>query len=620
MSNKLIRVFIAYFHFFFFYVLFLLIMGSQVTSVKAQANNPTSPIPNFEPNQPTLPPALPPSLEPNLNNEEFLQPTDEDSQSSENLQIDESQQICIKGFDVVGSTVFSTQDLRKAIYQAIPEITNGTIYETVIPNSTDGSCDGIRVSFEQILEARSAIAQLYIDYNYLGTVVYVPEDQEIVVNRDPVRIQILEGEVEEIRVRGNDRLQDGYISSRLAIAASPPLNQEKLLEGLRLLQYNPLIENVAAELSVGSRPGQAVLDVQVLEADSFHLDVSLDNDRSPDVGSFRRAIAAREDNLLGLGDRVETAYRNTDGSYEWELGYTIPVNAYDGTLSFKYSTGQGRIITPLFEKLDLRADYRSYNLTFRQPVLRRADGFSIQELALGIGFSRQESETSILGFPIALSPGGDQNGSTRISTLNFFQEWQHLTANEAFFIRSEFNFGVDWFNASRNPDPFAGQIVPDSDFFRWRGQAQWYRTLAPDWNLLVRGNVQLADRVLVPFERFAIGGQGTVRGYRKDIRLADNGFFTSAELQMPIYQYTLGTERGGLWLVPFIDFGLVWNSSGLSTPDPNTLVGIGLGLQWRHSDRLYSRLDWGFPLVEVESGDRTWQENGIYFTVRYNFF
>jgi len=40
--------------------------------------------------------------------------------------------------------------------------------------------------------------------------------------------------------------------------------------------------------------------------------------------------------------------------------------------------------------------------------------------------------------------------------------------------------------------------------------------LAPDTLLLVRGNVQLADRALVPIEQFSLGGLESVRGYRQD--------------------------------------------------------------------------------------------------------
>jgi len=60
--------------------------------------------------------------------------------------------------------------------------------------------------------------------------------------------------------------------------------------------------------------------------------------------------------------------------------------------------------------------------------------------------------------------------------------------------------------------------------------AQWTRNLAQDTLLLVRANAQLADRALVPLEQFALGGEGSVRGYLQDFLLTDNGIKASAEV------------------------------------------------------------------------------------------
>ena len=57
-------------------------------------------------------------------------------------------------------------------------------------------------------------------------------------------------------------------------------------------------------------------------------------------------------------------------------------------------------------------------------------------------------------------------------------------------------------------------------YFSWRGQAQLVRLLAPDTLFLIRADVQLADRALVPLEQIGVGGQETVRGYRQDLLLS----------------------------------------------------------------------------------------------------
>ncbi len=210
------------------------------------------------------------------------------------------------------------------------------------------------------------------------------------------------------------------------------------------------------------------------------------------------------------------------------------------------------------------------------------------------------------------SPGADEDGRTRVSALRFFQEWTKRNARQVIAVRSQFNLGVDIFNASVSDD------APDSRFLSWRGQAQWVQLLAPDTLFLLRGDIQLADQELLPVEQFGLGGQGSVRGYRQDVRLTDNGAFASAEVRLPILR--IPEWEGVLQVTPFIDVGTTWNSGNSEDLDPSSLVGLGLGLQWQQGDRITARLDWGIPLIDIDSTERTWQENGLYFSIIINPF
>jgi hemolysin activation/secretion protein len=102
------------------------------------------------------------------------------------------------------------------------------------------------------------------------------------------------------------------------------------------------------------------------------------------------------------------------------------------------------------------------------------------------------------------------------SSLRFFQEWIQSKSRKVIATRSQFSFGTNAFNATIN------KSSPDSRFFTWRVQGQWVRLLSPN-TLLVRGDVQFADRALIPREQFGLGGLGSVRGYRQDFLLTDNG-------------------------------------------------------------------------------------------------
>ena len=140
--------------------------------------------------------------------------------------------------------------------------------------------------------------------------------------------------------------------------------------------------------------------------------------------------------------------------------------------------------------------------------------------------------------------------------------------------------------------------------------------LAPDTLLLLRTDVQLADRSLLALEQISEGGQDTVRGYRQDLLLADNGLFASAEVRIPLLR--LPKLNGLLQLTPFVDVATVANRDSSVKLDPATIASVGLGLRLQLSDRLTTRFDWGIPLVSVSGDKRTLQENGLYFSVVYS--
>lgn len=539
---------------------------------------PPQDIPQPRPPQPE-PPQTPIQLPP----VERLLPRPETPPTPEETPGSVPDRIFVRRFDIVGSSVFSAEELA--------EITQPFTNRNV--------------TFAELLQVRSLITKLYTDHQYITTAAILPPQT---LTNGVVKIQIIEGSVEEINVVGTRRLNPNYIRSRVALGTQKPLNVDRLLDQLRLLQLDPLLQSISADLQAGTRPGTSVLQVTVSEAKTRLITPSIDNARSPSVGTLRRQIEVSQANLLGLGDGLRVGYTNTDGSNGIDLSYTVPLNPRNGSLRIAYGSNRSTVIEPPFDVLDIKARSRYYELTYRQPIIQRPT----HELALGLTFSRQESETELgidnIG-PFPLSPGADEQGRTRISALRFFQEYVQRSDRQVIAARSQFSLGLGWFNATQN------ETAPDSNFFAWRGQAQWTRLLDRDTLLLVRGDVQLSDRSLVPLEQIGIGGVETVRGYRQDALLTDNGFWFSTELRLPILRTGRGT--GVVQLTPFVDVGTGWNQ-GETALDPNTLIGAGIGLLWRQGNNFSARLDWGIPLIAIESNRRSLQEKGIYFSIQYS--
>ncbi|WP_138500829.1 ShlB/FhaC/HecB family hemolysin secretion/activation protein [Nostoc sp. PA-18-2419] len=551
---------------------------SQVGTIGSLKSNQLTSLPILSQVLDSKPPKQPipipqPRLKPDLELPFQTPPSEE--------RLDLPQTIIVSKFEFDGNTAFSDKKLTEVTAQFTKR----------------------SLTFAELLQVEAAITKLYTDAGYINCGAVIPAGQTLSQQGSVVKIQIIEGGLEEIAVTGTRRLNSNYIKSRLALATTRPLNQKRLLSALQLLQLDPLIQNISAELSAGSRPELSILTVKVVEADSFHTEFFIDNGRAPSVGSLRRGVRINQGNLFGFGDALNLEYINTDGSNALDLRYNIPVNARNGTITVRGGLTNTEIVEPPFDRIDIIGNSNYFELGFRQPLILSPN----KEFAVGLSALRQQSKSQLLGSGFPLSAGADEKGETRISALQFYQEYQQRNSRQALALRSQFNLGLDIFNATVNNDP------PDTRFFSWRGQGQYVRVLAPQTLLVIRSDLQLSTRALVPLEQFALGGLYSVRGYRQDVLLIDNGFFASAEVQLPVLR--VKNVGGVLQVVPFIDFGVGWNSSGNPNPNPNTLLGLGLGLQWQMSDRLNARLDYGIPLTDIQDTGRTLQEDGFYFSI-----
>ena len=539
---------------------------------------------------PTPPSVLPPQAEPL--EPETLPPLEEILPELEQISPRESPNtiqgvpntVLIKKFEIVGSTVFTAEQLA----------------EVLKPYTLR------RLSFTEILAAQQTIDRLYIENGYITSGTFIPPQR---LQDGIVVIEVVEGTVEAINIQGLDRLNTGYVRSRLKIATNAPLNRDKLLNALQLLQLDPLIENLAAELTAGTRPGSSILEISLQEANPFDLILSFDNYRAPSVGTDRRQVQLTHRNFLGFGDRINASYINTDGSDSLsDLSYTVPINPYNGTVSFRFSHTDSEIVEEPFDSFNIESESTNYEVTYRQPLLQKPT----EDLAIGLTFSRHDSSLTIFDQQPLQTRGAEADGETHISALRFFQEYTNRNARQVFALRSEFSLGIDVFDATINDGD-----LPDSEFFAWRGQAQYLRLLSPDITLLLRSDLQLANEALFPTEQFSLGGALSVRGYRQDALLGDNGWFNSAEIRVTIVR--IPQWKASLQLTPFLDFGKVWNSDDV-TLNTNTLVSTGIGLRLQISDYFAARLDYGIPLVDLATNGNTLQEEGLYFSLELKPF
>ncbi|MDX2231998.1 MAG: ShlB/FhaC/HecB family hemolysin secretion/activation protein [Leptolyngbyaceae cyanobacterium bins.349] len=496
--------------------------------------------------------------------------------------------IPVTRIEVSGSTIFTPQDFAPLVQPL----------------------EGRDATLEDLRQVADAITQRYLDRGYI-TSRAVLVDQ--VIENGVVNIQVIEGAIEEIVVEGTRNVRPAYIRSRIGLGAQPPLNRDDLEDSLRLLKADPLFTNVEASLRPGTQVGQSLLIVRVTEAKQLSGVIGVDNYSPPSVGAVRLGGAVQYRNLTGLGDELSFAIFHTtaSGADNLDLAYRIPLNPLNGTFQFRFAPNWNRVIDPAFAALDIQGRSQLYDFSFRQPLFRNPR----REFALSLGFSAQNGQTFLfdnIPFPFGIGPDADGNSRTRV--IKFGQDYVKRDPQGAWALRSQFNFGVDIFDATVNAAP-----IPDGRFFSWLGQVQRVQRLGNDHLLILQGDLQLTPDTLLPSQQFVIGGGQSIRGFRQNARSGDNGFRISAEDRIALVRDEAGVPV--LQVAPFLDFGKVWNTAGNPNPQPDQrfLAGAGLGILWQPFPGLNVRLDYGAPFLRLRDRGNDAQDYGFYFNVNYQF-
>jgi len=513
--------------------------------------------------------------------------------------------LTVEKLDVVGSTIIPPKQIQKLI-------------EPVLYR---------QITRRQLQDIADEITRIYVQQGYVSSRAVVAEET---IPSGNIRIDVNEGRLVDIQITGNRRLFTSYIRDRLKLGAKVPLNANELEDQLRLLKATPYLENIEASLrpseDPNAKPGDSILVVRVTEDQQpFVMGFGADNYVPPSISQQRGNIYLGYQNLSGIGDEIFGSYTfgftpsrfGVPALNELDFRYRAPINPMDGTVQIRLTATANQITDKNFEILNINGISGLAEFSFRQPIIRSVR----QELALSVGFTHQISQTFTFAGPTPFGFGPDANGFSITSVLKFGTDYAYRDNSGVWLALSQFNIGLPIFNATQNTDgPFPGKIFPDGRFFSWQGQGQRVQNLGNDFLFILRGDVQLSANPLLAQQQFVIGGAQSVRGYRQNSRSGDNGMRISTEFRIPAIRDAKGQPF--FYLIPFIEFGRVWNNK--ANPNtvvaPNTLAGAGMGFIWTPVRGLDLRFDAGVPIIYNADRGTDMQDYGFYFSATYRAF
>jgi hemolysin activation/secretion protein len=475
--------------------------------------------------------------------------------------------VFVSGWRVRGSTVFGDAEFARAL----------------------APWTGREISSEDLVAARDAVTRLYVDHGYVSSGAVLP-DQD--VNEGVIELQVVEGKLGEITVRGTKLLRRSWVATRARRGAAVPLDVKALEESLALLQQDPRIRRLDARLEPGPERDLSVLDVSVEEAFPLRFSLRGANDLSTAIGGEQIETTLADIDLTGNADTLWVRYAQGQhqGLREWSASYDVPVSPWDTRVGFVWEDSRSKVVSEPFEDLDVKSDRVSYALTLSQPLWETLRS----RFDVGLTGEIQHSRLRILGEDFDFF-GLDDGSRVKETVLRPYVEWTERSRDQVVALRMSGNFGVDWFD----PTVIHEGDAPDGLFTFWLAQAQLARRL-PDAvrgsQLIARVDVQLAQDALLPLEQLSIGGLGTVRGVHVNQIVADSGAIASLELRVPVTRDVEGRDR--LQIAPFVDWGKGWNHD--ETFGMHWIASVGLGLRYALADRASFAVYWGAPLRHVE--------------------
>ena len=500
--------------------------------------------------------------------------------------VEAPKEVVLKGIEFDGNMVFSDEELFALVKERV----------------------GKKTGVEELEAIRKTISQHYFDAQYVNSGAVIDEQD---MSNGVLVVRIVEGRLDNINVLNEGWLRSGYVTSRIHREVSEPLNLDDLKRGLEFVRRDEKIRKINTALVPGDELGQSHLDMIVTENRVFDVGLGVSNRRPPSVGAEEAEVYFGTKNLTSLGDTLRGNYTlSQEGMEEWDvddggnysLFYSLPLTRWDTTLDLGYNQSDYVILEEPFNTLDIESDTRMYSVALRQPIYRDLQ----HELSLTLKGEHRRSEVLVSGEPFSISPGS-VNGQTRISALRLSPEYVYRSQERVIAARTTFTFGLDELN------PILGDEF-DPKYFTWMTQASWVESVSEnDTLLVVKLFHQHTDDRVVSMEQFSLGGVNTIRGYRENQLIRDNAFIISPELRFPVYKDRYG--KALVYLIPFVDYGIGWNSNG--PREREEIYSAGLGVTYNPTDHISMSLYWGHGFEDFGvRNNNDLQDDGIHFQLR----
>jgi hemolysin activation/secretion protein len=504
-----------------------------------------------------------------------------------------AQKIAVRGFHVTGVADHADLGVTPASIQALADAQ----YRQLA-----GKADGpAQLTFAEMQGVADKIVERYRTAGFIVSNAFLPA-QTVGADRI-VDIQVLEGRIGKILVKGTNRYRPGVISASAEKLRGKPLLKSDVDTALLYARDLPGV-SVSSTFQPGEHTGDTDLVMVTHEAKRpYKIMLGANNYGTELTGRYRAQAGLEWDNPLRIGDTfnasVDYALDPSNNVYG-ALSYRAPLGITPGlTAVIGASRSALQVNTGTFAALDVKgpsslyyagADWKFINkddlkATGTLHVLREKSRLD----SLGVSLSDEKFDVAELTYGM-------------IHTDRRFQGVDILQVGVRKSIHDD----------SAEPDLVSPQHA--SNFLVTKISYTRLQFLGKSQRLNFKLVGQYTRDALVPLEQFVLGGPDSTRAYPIADALRDKGYYASIEYHVdaPGFGDVVSPFYGRPWrelleFEVFVDYakGFSAGANRFITPDTATLSGAGAGLIFRlpRFNQFALHLDGAVPLSSQDTSD-----------------
>ena len=412
---------------------------------------------------------------------------------------------------------------------------------------------GDRLNRRSLQEDLANIKKVYVNDGYIMAKVH---DMGIDDN-GKISIQVNEGILEGYKVKGLKKTKEKVVIRELRTKVGEPLNKKDVVRSYNRLTNLNYFESIDIKPIPGVEPNACMLEIDVTEKNTGAFGVGAGYSTGD---GFIGMINVGDSNFRGIGDSISVMYSISGSSTDargWLFSYRKP------WLDKKETAGTIKIYNRTYR-------YNDYdtNGNLVEEMLRKAKGFEI-------GFTRPVSEYSTNG--IYFKNSDDTYDNHKSGPVDRRQskwaDWnkknfgltRSITLSHVTDTRDNIMYPTDGHHV-RLAAEFAG-LGGDFKFQKYTIDDSIYRKVGRNQIVALRNAYGHSTSDLSYFNKFRIGGQGTLRGYRDDQYRGNSMYIGSLEFRFPVANKIKGAI--------FTDWGAAWDH-GWTPKHFHASVGVGV--------------------------------------------